>query len=423
MVKIIWLLFFTTLILFAEIKHDKKGFTLTDMNVREDATTESKIIDKTTYKEKIEILGVEYDKDGRYWYKTKYGYIYGSSITTDVRFVRADLLHIRIKPSLSGTEISYFLDGDKVIVIREAGSSDGYDWVLTTEGYVSSNYLTPSLVTKLSNKEIKDDIVEFYVKKDIGSQVVKTLPSKDLDYIVKEAIKIDPSKSKIEILKEQEIAVKLNKERIRKKQLYGIDDVTIKEQSAPQEVPIEEKELEEEKVYKFSFESIGIYYGNLNNSFSRTKDLGKEPKAEGTQISFSTEFSYNYFSDGLNFYISIENESYEMRTKQNILFGIKKYFSLDKGVKIFVLGGVGNSTLKWDEDPLSNSTKKADDASSIAYELGLGTYYSFTKNFLVELQLKQSRFSHKTDLTFGVEESTIEDTSTNKTLLGLVYKF
>jgi uncharacterized protein YgiM (DUF1202 family) len=191
--------------------HKKEGYPLTDMNVREKATTKSKIIDKIQYKQKIEILDVVYDKEGQYWYHTKYGYMFGPSITTDVRFVKADLLHIRLKPTLQGKELSYFLDGDKVIVIKQAGKSDGYNWVLTTEGYVSSDYLTTALIKNIEHDKIPTKTIEFYEKPDKTLKPSQTIKKEEVEFIVKEAIKIDSSKSKEEIKKEQALAIKNNK--------------------------------------------------------------------------------------------------------------------------------------------------------------------------------------------------------------------
>ena len=160
--KSILFLFFITIYLNAI--ESNIGYPLHDIDVKEKTSIKSKNILQKKYQEEIVILSLEFDENNEYWYKTKYGFVYGKAITTDVRYVNADLLHIRTKPSLDGIEISYFLEGDKVIVIQEVGKANDFDWVFTTEGYVASNYLTPSLVKNIIYPTKKIKIVEFREK-------------------------------------------------------------------------------------------------------------------------------------------------------------------------------------------------------------------------------------------------------------------
>ena len=125
------------------------------LNVRQNATIKAEKIGKLNYLQEVEVLAIQYDKEGRPWYKTTLGYVYGPSVTIDIRKSLADFLHIRLKPSLRGKIVSYHLKGAKVIVIRKAGFKDGYHWVLTTDGYVASDYLTPSVVHNIKVIKLK----------------------------------------------------------------------------------------------------------------------------------------------------------------------------------------------------------------------------------------------------------------------------
>jgi hypothetical protein len=427
MVKIIWLLF-CTIYLFASEHEKKEGYTLTDMNVREKATIQSKIIDKVKYKEKIEIVDVVYDDKGDYWYKTKYGFMYGPSITTDVRFVKADLLHIRLKPSLKGTELSYFLDGDKVIVIRKAGFLDGYNWVLTTEGYVSSDYLTKTLVKEIDNEKIIAKKITFYEQPNKNAPLKKTVKKEDVEFVVKEAIKIDPSKSKEEIKQEQILAVKnnkiLSKNKIKQtsKYIMPITKHDDKVQTKSNKYALDKND-DIQEVYQISLSSLSVYYGGEYNHYKRKNDIGKKLQNTTQNIAFSMDFSYTVYDKSFAIYTTYEKSKYSLREKENKIIGLKKYLLLTHKKRFYLLAGVGSSKLIWEEDPLSGSVVQDKSSTNRLAELGFGWEYQLSSHIYADILFKESYSNHTTELSYITKEDTVNDKYTTKLLFGLGYKF
>ncbi len=158
--KILLIILIFMVNIYANETNTTTGFSYSNtLNIREEPNTTSKRSDVLKYVQKIEILAIVYDLDGHYWYKTNLGYVYGQSISVDVRYSMVDFLHIRLKPSLIGKIVSYHLTGAKVIVIKNAGKKNGFDWVLTTDGYVAANYLTSSLLHDI--KQIKNEYIRF----------------------------------------------------------------------------------------------------------------------------------------------------------------------------------------------------------------------------------------------------------------------
>jgi uncharacterized protein YgiM (DUF1202 family) len=393
--------------------HKKEGYPLTDMNVREKATTKSKIIDKIQYKQKIEILDVVYDKEGQYWYHTKYGYMFGPSITTDVRFVKADLLHIRLKPTLQGKELSYFLDGDKVIVIKQAGKSDGYNWVLTTEGYVSSDYLTTALIKNIEHDKIPTKTIEFYEKPDKTLKPSQTIKKEEVEFIVKEAIKIDSSKSKEEIKKEQALAIKNNKikSQIKKENIHSKSKSNLYALSKDDEI---------KEVYQLSVSSFNLYYGGEYNHFKREHDIGKKLSNTAKTFTINLAFSYTLYDKSVEVYTTFE---YDLRKKENFILGLKKYLKLTKEKRIYFILGAGKSKLIWKEDPLSGSVVQDKTSQNRLYEIGLGWEYEIASKLYFDFLLKESYANHYTELSYITQNDKVKDKFTTKYLLGLSYKF
>jgi uncharacterized protein YgiM (DUF1202 family) len=396
--------------------HKKEGYPLTDMNVREKATTKSKIIDKIQYKQKIEILDVVYDKEGQYWYHTKYGYMFGPSITTDVRFVKADLLHIRLKPTLQGKELSYFLDGDKVIVIKQAGKSDGYNWVLTTEGYVSSDYLTTALIKNIEHDKIPTKTIEFYEKPDKTLKPSQTIKKEEVEFIVKEAIKIDSSKSKEEIKKEQALAIKNNKikSQIKKENIHSKSKSNLYALSKDDEI---------KEVYQLSVSSFNLYYGGEYNHFKREHDIGKKLSNTAKTFTINLAFSYTLYDKSVEVYTTFEKSEYDLRKKENFILGLKKYLKLTKEKRIYFILGAGKSKLIWKEDPLSGSVVQDKTSQNRLYEIGLGWEYEIASKLYFDFLLKESYANHYTELSYITQNDKVKDKFTTKYLLGLSYKF
>ncbi|HIP11956.1 MAG TPA: SH3 domain-containing protein [Arcobacter sp.] len=79
----------------------------------------------------------------------------------DIRYVKADLLQLRDKASINSKVIGYLKSDEGVTVIQEVTSKSLYNWVLTTRGYTSSNYL--------SKKILVSNIQEIILEKELKS--------------------------------------------------------------------------------------------------------------------------------------------------------------------------------------------------------------------------------------------------------------
>ena len=423
--KKIILLLFTTILLNAI--ENKIGYPLHDIDVKEKTSVESKVILQKKFQEQITILSLEFDENNEYWYKTKYGFVYGKAVTTDVRYVNADLLHIRTKPSLQGIEISYFLEGDKVIVIQKMKASDGYNWVYTTEGFVASNYLTPSLVQEIIYPTKKIEIIKFREKPNKKSKVIKSIKKIKVKFIVQKAKIIDLSKSKKEIKKEQKIAVIKQKKTkeiiIIRKKIQKIKEIQkaqkIKEVEEAQEI----KEIEEFKI-KSTLNSIKYNISKTTNNYNQTQQIGKKLSKDGISLSIQANINFNYLPKNYLLFTSYEYISYTMRDKHNILFGTKKIFETNNNIfSPYIQAGIGLSRLNWTKDPLTSSASTIKSSNSLHYAVGIGGYYKLSKNFDIDIFLTQNFQNHTTKLTLGIQNSTIEDKSSLKYGLGLRYKF
>lgn len=424
MKKILLLLFISLLLNAVE---NKVGYPLHNVDIKKKVYTDSKKLKELEYKEEILIIDVIYDKNNDYWYKTKYGFVFGASVTTDVRNVKADLLHIRIKPNLQGTKISYFLEGDNVIVIQEVSKADGYNWVFTTEGYVASNYLTSSLI---KNKKIANNIL-FMEKPIISSKILKKIKFDKVKFVVQKATLIDLNKPNYVIEKEQNVAIKQNKQRIKLK------NITLKKKKITSQIPkIIKKQITKQTIKKkkkiipikkeplnISLNSFIFKLGKTNNNYSQTNNIGTKPSKTGSFISIQSDITINYLPKKYMLYSAYTQISYTMREKQNLIFGIKKIFNYNNSLTTYLQAGVGISFLKWTKDPLSNSTLSLENSNSSLYEIGFGGSYLLSKTLSLEIFINQSFQNHTTNLKFGGQNSTMDDKSTLKYGLGLRYNF
>lgn len=94
-------------------------------------------------KDKIEILEIIKNPTKKYdWYKTDKGYVSAYYVTKDIRFSIATKLNARTKPSVTAKKNSFYLQGEKVAVVKEEQDSLGRTWALTPRGWVSAAYLS-----------------------------------------------------------------------------------------------------------------------------------------------------------------------------------------------------------------------------------------------------------------------------------------
>ena len=64
----------------------------------------------------------------------------------DIRYVTATILKLRDKPSIHSKQVGFLRYDEKVTVIEEHKDKSPYNWVLTTRGYTSSNYLSRKMI-------------------------------------------------------------------------------------------------------------------------------------------------------------------------------------------------------------------------------------------------------------------------------------
>ena len=93
-----------------------------------------------------------------------YSLLFSSNILNqkDIRYVKADLLQLRDEASINSKVIGYLKANEAVTVIQEATHTSTYNWVLTTRGYTSSNYL--------SKKILPSNIREIILEKELKSK-------------------------------------------------------------------------------------------------------------------------------------------------------------------------------------------------------------------------------------------------------------
>jgi len=89
----------------------------------------------------------------------------------DIRYVTADILKLRDKPTTKSKQIGLLKYDDKVIILKEVSTKSPYNWVLTTKGYTSSNYLSK----KILNSHIK----EINLEEKLKQKIIKTHKIKD----------------------------------------------------------------------------------------------------------------------------------------------------------------------------------------------------------------------------------------------------
>jgi len=397
--------------------------------------------------EEIEILDIIVNKNNETWYKTKYGYIYGKYIYIDIRYTIARFLHIREKPTTQSRIKSFHLPNAKVIVIGDASYSDGYHWVLSSDGYVASKYLTKKIQVDYENNQlIISKTIPFRLEPSLVSKIIKDVPRKNIRLVVPapEFVKLgqtlEESKKeyfrKLKLQKElsakklqqneqeeQKLKIKLLLKQKQEKQKQEKLNAKILLKQEQTRIKDKKQNIIKDIPFSLSLNELTVSLLIANNKFAQTDTIGTKPNKAGEGISLKIRYTSNYLMNNKLFISEIEYIKYSLRTKTNLLIGIDKFFTSyhDLNPYLGVSGGI--SRLNWIKDPLLNSYSKNNSSYSWIVKIGSGFKYTINKNIVLDFNINQQLYKHFTTLIKDDHKSTIDDTKTLALMLGLCYYF
>jgi len=128
--------------------------------VMQNPSLNSKVISTINKNQEIKILYTVYEDYETFWYKTNDGYIKPKNVSNNIKYSNKNKLNVRAKPSTKSKILDTFTLNDAVVILKDLGVKNNFNWVLTTKGYVASQYLMEKEIvrTSVTKKTVKPKV-------------------------------------------------------------------------------------------------------------------------------------------------------------------------------------------------------------------------------------------------------------------------
>lgn len=175
-------------------------------------------------------------------------------------------------------------------------------------------------------------------------------------------------------------------------------------------------------------ERVGLHIGTAHTTSSQENKegeiiLGKEPKKNfAPSVEVYGTLSGVFEDKAVEPFLSYTYSNNSDLTHQYILVGVNKYYSHNT-YKAYAGIYTGYSFLKWEYNPLNNTTNNNFTSSSLLVGAQVGWEYPLANNLSLDLNFKGMLYDHSTILEASSAKAEIENKLNFSAGLGLVYKF
>jgi opacity protein-like surface antigen len=167
----------------------------------------------------------------------------------------------------------------------------------------------------------------------------------------------------------------------------------------------------------------GLSFGDSSMSHINGGVVDMNKPDDNGHITSLTAVLANKSDQLLKPYIDFARIQYDDRRFSTAGLGVRHDFPIDDGIELFLSGGVGYYFSHWSDSPAPATATGMSGSESLGTNLQAGMNWYFTDNLALDVSLRYDMYNQNTLVVENSSTTTISDTASLSTLVGLVYRF